>query len=262
MYHQSRDPGINQITARPGNVCYGMGLGIMLLDDVYPGFPGDLRNASAWNFPVQYEIAEGVNCKNLVREPDKTPHIEPIVRAAKKLERMGVRGIAAECGYFAWFQRIVAAEVKIPVFMSSLLQVPFAQMLVGPQYQVGMVVAMKNHLTETHLQNVGIVPDTNFLVFGHQDEYNCPQFDQLWQDYARQPLPTCIYNEAEKEFVGICEDIVKKNPGIRALVLECSGAQPFARAVQRAVDMPVLSWGTLLDFAWSMINHRDYYGHV
>ena len=42
-----RDFGINQIYARPGKVGYGMGLGVMLLDEVYPGFPGDLRNASA-----------------------------------------------------------------------------------------------------------------------------------------------------------------------------------------------------------------------
>jgi hypothetical protein len=35
---QSRDPGIQHIRARAGQRCYGMGLGIILLDDVYPGF--------------------------------------------------------------------------------------------------------------------------------------------------------------------------------------------------------------------------------
>jgi hypothetical protein len=125
-----------------------------------------------------------------------------------------------------------------------------------------MIVAMKNHLTSTHLENVGVTLNSNYLIFGHQDEYNCAQFDQLWQDYARQEIPTCLYNEAEREFVAICADIVKKHPQIGALVLECSGAQPFARAVQRAVDRPVFSWGTLLDYAWSIVNHRDYYGHI
>ena len=47
---------IDHITARKNRCCYGMGLGIMILDDVYPGFPGDVRNASTYPFNVQFEI--------------------------------------------------------------------------------------------------------------------------------------------------------------------------------------------------------------
>ena len=45
-------------------------------------------------------------------------------------------------------------------------------------------------------------------------------------------------------------------------MLECTGFQPFARAVQRVLELPVFSWGTLLDYAYSVTVHRDYYGHV
>jgi len=45
-------------------------------------------------------------------------------------------------------------------------------------------------------------------------------------------------------------------------MLECTGMQPFARAVQRVLELPVFSWGTLLDYAYSVVVHRDYYGHV
>ena len=38
--------------------------------------------------------------------------------------------------------------------------------------------------------------------------------------------------------------------------------QPFARAIQREIDIPIFSWGTLLDYAYSVAVHRDYYGHV
>jgi len=47
MIWQPRDPGVDRITARSGKACYGMGLGVMLLDESYPGFPGDVRNASS-----------------------------------------------------------------------------------------------------------------------------------------------------------------------------------------------------------------------
>ena len=52
--YQDRDVSINYIRARKDHRCYGMGLGIIILDDVYPGFPGDVRNASAYPFPIQY----------------------------------------------------------------------------------------------------------------------------------------------------------------------------------------------------------------
>ncbi len=41
-----------------------------------------------------------------------------------------------------------------------------------------------------------------------------------------------------------------------------AGMQPFARAIQHAIDLPIFSWGTLLDYAYSVISHREYYGHV
>jgi len=108
MNHGNRDMGINHIRTRKKHSCYGMGLGIILLDDPYPGFPGDVRNASAFPYPIQYEIAEGVDNDTLVRKEDKSPCLDPIKKVAKKLERMGCRAIAAECGYFAWLQKDIA----------------------------------------------------------------------------------------------------------------------------------------------------------
>ena len=62
--------------------------------------------------------------------------------------------------------------------------------------------------------------------------------------------------------VNCARQFVEKNPDIGAIMLECTGMQPFARAVQKEVELPVFSWGTLLDYAYSVVNHRDYYGHV
>jgi hypothetical protein len=52
VHYGNRDLGISRIRARRGQTCYGMGLGIILVDDVYPGFPGNVRNASAYPFPI------------------------------------------------------------------------------------------------------------------------------------------------------------------------------------------------------------------
>jgi hypothetical protein len=262
MIHQEHDHGITSIRARPGRRCYGMGLGVILLDDVYPGFPGDVRNASAYPFPIQYEIATGVDIPRLVIEVDKTPCLEPVRRAARRLEEMGCRAIAAECGYFAYFQREIAASVRAPVFMSSLLQVPFAQQLIGPDRVVGILMADATYLTAHHLASVGILPGSNYVVGGAMEGRRCVEFDHLWTAGLRSDPPAADYVVAEAEFLTVAVDFYRQYPDMGALVLECTGFPPFARALQREIDIPIFSWGTLLDYAYSVVVHRDYYGHV
>ena len=260
--YQNRDIGINYIKSRKDHRCYGMGLGIIILDDVYPGFPGDVRNASAFPFPIQYEIVEGVDIWALVHEEDKSPCLEPIQQAAKKLENMGCRAIAAECGYFALFQREIAGFVDVPVFMSSLLQVPFAQQLIGPDKVVGILAARKEQMTQAHLEAVGIRPESNYVLEGAEGDGNCEEFSHLWYKPERTDPPEAYYDKAEQEFVDVAVDFYNAHPNMGAMMLECTGMQPFARAVQREIDIPIFSWGTLLDYAYSVVVHRDYYGHV
>ncbi len=262
MIWQERDRSINYIKARGVHVCYGMGLGIILLNDAYPGFPGDVRNPSAFPYPIQYEIAEGVTNKTLVYDKNPAQCREAVIRAAKKLESLGCRAVAAECGYFAFFQKDVADQVDIPVFMSSLLQVPFIQQVIGPKKKVGIICAQHQYLSEQHLMNVGIDPDSNYVIAGAQDEYGVTEFDNLWNPNKRPEVPEAYYDKAEEQMVNCARQFVDKNPDIGAIMLECTGMQPFARAVQREVELPVFSWGTLLDYAYSVVNHRDYYGHV
>lgn len=258
----AHDPAIQRIHARKNHCCYGMGLGIIILDDVYPGFPGDVRNASAYPFPVQYEIADGVDIKKLVRGENKEALLEPVLTAARKLERMGCRAIVAECGYFAWFQREIAAAVNVPVFASSLLQVPLAQTIVGDNKVVGILVAEADELHDRHLTSVRVQLGSNYVVQGAKDGGKCPQFDSLWTKDLRPDIPTADYAKAEHDLVSVAKDFAAAQPSMGAMVLECTGFQPFARTIQREIEMPVFSWSTLLDYAYSVAAHRDFYGHV
>ena len=262
MIYGNRDMGINHIITRKDHSCYGMGLGIIILDDAYPGFPGDVRNASAFPYPIQYELVKGVDIKKLVFDENQDICLESILKAAKKLEQMGCRAIAAECGYFAYFQKEVAAHVDVPVFMSSLLQVPFARQLISPDKYVGIICAQKRFLSKKHLEAVGIDTSSNILVAGALDEYGCQEFINLWDPEKRPLIPEVYYEKANKEFVSASEQFCYNHPEIGALVLECTGMQPFARSLQHKVDLPIFSWGTLLDYAFSVSVHRDYYGHV
>lgn len=173
---------------------------------------------------------------------------------------MGCRAIAAECGYFAYFQKDIAGYVDVPVFMSSLLQVPFAQRLIGPDKVVGILAARESQLHKEHLEAVGIQPGSNYVIAGA--EGRCAEFEHLWYEPERTDPPAAYYDEAEKEFLEVAVDFYGAHPNMGAMVMECTGFQPFARAVQRQIDLPIFSWGTLLDYAYSIAVHRDYYGHV
>ncbi len=257
-----RDPELKHIQARPERCCYGMGLGVIILDDVYPGFPGDVRNASAYPFPIQFEIAEGLDIQKLVVDEDKSPCLEPMLKAARKLERMGCRAIIGECGYFAYFQREVAASVKVPVFMSSLLQIPLAQQIIHPYQVVGVLMADTRYLTDRHLESVGVRLGTNYVIGGAMDDFECHEFDNLWTKELRPALPAADYAKAEAEFLMVARRFYNQYPDMGAMVLECTGFPPFARSLQREIDIPIFSWGTMLDYAYSVVVHRDYYGHV
>lgn len=262
MNYSGRDRDIRIIKVRENHVGYGMGLGVMLLDDAYPGFPGDVRNPSAFPFPIQYDIACDVSNKTLVWDQDKTPVREPIIASAQRLERYGCRAIAAECGYFAYFQEDVAEAVNVPVFTSSLLQVPFAQTLIGPKKKVAILCAQRRFLTDKHLTSVGINPDSPIVIGGAQDELGVTEFNKLWDPEKRSADPYANYDLCAQQMIEATKTLVARDPEIGAIVFECTGMQPFSRAVQREVGLPIFDWGTLLHYAYSAVVSRDYYGHV
>jgi len=145
MQSTNKDRLIRHSRGRKGQIGYGGGIGILLLEDFYPGFPGDLRNASAWGFPIQYQMVPNLDICRLVEDPDRDldSYIQPIVTAARELQdRYGCRAIAAECGFFAYFQKHVAEALDVPVFMSSLLQINWIQSLIGADKVVGVYTSM------------------------------------------------------------------------------------------------------------------------
>jgi hypothetical protein len=70
------------------------------------------------------------------------------------LEGDGVRAITTSCGYLSIYQRELAAAVSVPLFSSSLFQVPLAARVIRPDQRVGILTA-RAVLTERHFQGPG-----------------------------------------------------------------------------------------------------------
>ena len=142
------------------------------------------------------------------------------------------------------------------------LQVPFAQQVVGPKKIVGIYVGTKSAVRDGHLTSVGIQLGSNYAIEGACDNDVCREFVNLWYEGKRPARPEAYYDKAAEEFVSHGVKFFKQNPNMGAMVLECTGFPPFARQLQQEIDIPLFSYNTLHDFAYSVVVHRDFHGHV
>ena len=258
----NRDMNINHIKTRYSGLCSGMGLGIMVLDMHYPGFPGDIRNPSSYPFPIQYEIIDGLDLNPLRYLDHEEKFLPLMIAAAKKLEKLGCRAIAAEGSYFGNYQKDIADAVNIPVFTSSLLQLPFIQPTISSKKKAVILTPLKERMTEEYLSNFGIQPRSNYIAESIHDHVKCTEFIKLWGAPGIEAEGTIEFEAARDQMVTRALKIKEEHPDMGALIFDCTGWTPYSRAIQQAIDVPVYSWGTLLDSINLAVNNREYYGNV
>lgn len=102
---------------------YGETVGILILDAAYPCVPGNVGNATTYAYPVRFQEVRGASIDRLLNQRDPALK-EAFVEAAVELQNRGVKAITGACGFMAFFQEEVASAVEIPVFLSSLMQIP------------------------------------------------------------------------------------------------------------------------------------------
>ncbi|MDI3481949.1 MAG: hypothetical protein PWQ97_1604 [Tepidanaerobacteraceae bacterium] len=227
-----------------GRTNYGEAIGILMLDTKFPRIPGDIGNALTFDFPVKYKKVKGATSQRVVKEADPLL-IEPFIEAARELEEEGVSAITTSCGFLAVFHEYLANAVSIPVFTSSLLQVPFVYRMLKKGQKVGIMTASKPHLTQRHFRGVGI-EDIPMVIYGMEEQ---EEFPAVFLD-MKQILDV---EKAEKEMVRVAEKMVSENPDVGAIVFECTNMPPFRRAVQKAVNLPVFDIVTLTNYVYSSI---------
>lgn len=234
-----------------GRTTYGESIGILMLDTMFPRIPGDIGNASTFPFPVRYRVVKGASLSRVVKQCDPTL-IQPFVEGAQELERAGVKAITTSCGFLAAFHPQIANSVSIPVFTSSLLQVRMASAVIRGDQKVGVITARAQSLTEKHFEGVGI-QHMPMIVVGMDDspEFSCT-FIENKTDFDPE--------KAAEEMKTVARNLVRQNPEVGAIVLECTNMPPFAHCVQQETGLPVFDVVTMVKYAYSAVVRRRYQG--
>ena len=233
------------------NLC-GIPLGVLALETYYGKLPGHIRNASTFRFPVIYRVIKGATAKRVVDEADPEL-LNPFIDAARELEREGVMAITGSCGFLALFQEELADSVAIPVFASSLIQIPMVRRMLRRDQTVGILTAKKSKLTHAHLKAVGadMVP---VCVAGMDDQ---KEFCDVVIDGSRQELDV---DRLAGEVLAVVDALAGDHPEMGALVIECTDLPPFAHLIQKKLRIPVFDIITLMNMVYETLVRTEFQG--
>ena len=249
-------PGHEQVNAQismpKGQVIAGNAIGILVLDLWYPYLPGNVANASTFNFPVLYKILKGSTGPQILRAEPAL--LDLIVEGGRELEKQGARAIIGACGYFGNYQKEAAAILDVPVFLSSVLQIPIIRRGLKPNQKVGVICGDADALTSKLLSQCGVDDLSDIVIAGAQD---LPEFQNIEQS-------TGHFNsyKLEQQLVNLARQLVSNNPDIGAILLECSDMPPYAWAIQNAVRLPVFDFITLINWVYDAVVRRPFAGFI
>ena len=151
------------------------------------------------------------------------------------------------------FQKEIAAAVNIPVFLSSLLQVPFIYQITGKR--VGIISASSKNLTPAHLENTGISDTIPLAVAGMED-------NRAFTQAIFEPDGTLDDDAIREGVVEVAIKLQSDYPDMGAILLECSDLPPYAHAVQTVTGLPIFDFITMIKHVHTTLACRPYAGLI
>jgi hypothetical protein len=246
--------GEQQFQAKRGQVGYGFSIGVLMLDCNIPFVPGDVGNASTYDFPVQYLLVPGATGEAVIRRQD--PALTPrFIEAAEQLVGQGVRAITGDCAYMGAYQRHVADAIDVPVFMSSLMQVPLVLSMLRSDQKLAVLVANGETVGDRLLEPVGIVGEARErCVFrGLEDR-------EHFRSVFLEEVGEIDVGRVEGEMVQTAREVLEAEPAVAAYLFECSDMPPYSAAVQRATGLPVFDWIGFINYVHHAVVRTPYQG--
>lgn len=226
-----------------GILCWEAGVsprGLVQLE----ALPGNSTNPASFDFPVHYCRVRGANLHTILEHPSREV-LQTMIQEARRMAARGIRAITTSCGFNAVFQRELADAVDIPVFTSSLIQIPMVWQMLGKSRTIGVITANRASLSEDHLRNVGIGKEVAMTIQGLE---TCTEWGKIFTAPDEKiDLPTVA-----RDVIAVSRKMLQM-ADIGAFVLECTDLPPFAEAIRRATGRPVFDFVTMTNWVYQSV---------
>ena len=167
------------------------------------------------------------------------------------MEEKKVKGITGDCGFMVNFQSLALNSTKIPIFMSSLCQLPAVTGGYAEKQQIIIMTANGKSLEPTRdlLRDEGGVDteDKGYNIVGCED---VPHVGQAVANGKKVKV-----DDATPWIVGKAVHALLKYPQSRAFLLECTELPPYSDAIRFYTGLPVCDSITACHFFIS--GHKD-----
>ncbi len=208
-------------------------LGILMLHTRFPRPPGDVGHPASFGFAVRHRVVEGAAPARVVRGPAGDAELlARFIAAGRALVEEGAVARGTSCGFLARWQRELQAALPVPVWTSALLELPRLAPL-----RCGGITIEAAALTGAHREAGGADPATPVEGITPGSALH----RTLLQD-----LPELDEADARAQVLAAGARLLRREPGLQALVLECTNLPPYAGALRAATGLPVHDVVTML----------------
>lgn len=212
---------------------------------------GNSTNPESYPFPVDYRHVEGACTETIITNPSQAI-CDKFIEIGKQMQAEGVEAITGSCGFNAIFQKQVADALDVPVFLSSLLQIPFVAHIISSKKKIAVMTAYGESLTSDHFKYCGWDDMSRIIILGLE---KCPEWNSIFENEDED----VDMNLVRKEIMDTAIAAIREYPEIGAFLLECTDLPPFAPDIREATGLPVFSFNTMMGYVAQMIGEIALY---
>ncbi|XP_029211648.1 dimethylsulfonioproprionate lyase 7-like isoform X2 [Acropora millepora] len=220
-------------------------LGVIRLDYKYEAALGDIDHLDSFNFHVYYKVVPGLTFE-VCQEGKMSDEVKDRFKESIKwlVREKKVNGITGDCGFMMNFQDFARKITKIPIFMSSLCQLPAVTCSYEEKEQIIIMTANGKNLEPMRdliRDECGVdTQDKRYNIVGCED---VPYFGQAVANGDKVNI-----EEATPWIVRKAVHALFKYPKSRAFLLECTELPAYSDSIRFYTGLPVYDSVTACQF--------------
>lgn len=235
---------------------FGESIGMLAFGQWFPAIcPGHQSHLSTYNFPIRLKFVESpLPPDNMDRKEERKYrgwNLPEWIKGAKELEEEGVKAIVTGCGITGTMQRELSNSVNIPVFTSTILFVPLIYNSLSYGKKVGILTASSKLITRWDnmlLKECSVSESIPLVISGMSESEYCETWwSQLNYGFDKKKVEEAIVKVALK--------MISEEPGIGAIVCECTEMPLYSKAIKSVTGLPVFDAVDMVNYVYSLVKN-------